>query len=148
MGLLSNLRLSSCWQVSFASKVAFGETQSVTTIDGESIATENGGMPTTTSGGLLAQDSNIGRFESSSHGILQDYSVTVRRYLQCGITANIGYAIHRWVDVQRSGEQIDLSVNPTQIPPGTLMGEARPEFQNRTSDFVVQGLTLGLEYFW
>ena len=46
-----------------------------------------------------------------------------------------------------AGEQIDLGINPTQIPPGSLVGEARPIFPFRDSDFWAQGLHFGVE-FW
>ncbi|MCG8653146.1 MAG: BBP7 family outer membrane beta-barrel protein [Pirellulales bacterium] len=148
VGLLTDFQLSSCWQVSLAGKVAFGETDSVTTIRGRTVSTNATGDVTTTSGGLLTQNTNIGRFETNSHGVQQDLSISLRRYLECGVTLNVGYGIHRWIDVARSGEQIDLAVNPTQIPPGTLTGDARPQFLDAKSDFIAQGLTLGLEYFW
>ena len=147
-GLLTSFRFSNCWQLSISGKVAFGETRTVTTITGQSVSANATGATATTSGGLLTQGSNIGRFKSNSHGVQQDFSLRLRRYLQRGVTANFGYGIHRWIDVQRAGEQIDPFVNPTQIPPGTLVGAARPQPRNQVSDFVAQGLTFGLEYNW
>lgn len=144
-GLITDWRLSPFWQINLAGKVAFGETSTTTSINGQTTALP-GGVPV--SGGLLTQASNIGTFESNSHGVLQDFSVSLRRDLQCGITFNVGYGIHRWIDVERAGEQIDTSLNPTQIGGGVLVGEARPEVLHAKSDFIAQGLTLGLEYYW
>jgi hypothetical protein len=147
-GILTDFRVSQCWELNIAGKVAFGETNHVTTISGQSISTNDQGDTASSSGGLLTQQSNIGRFESNSHGVLQDFRVGLRRYIQSGISADLGYAIHRWTDVARAGEQIDLSLNPTQIPPSTIVGDARPAPRNAISNFVAQGITLGLEFVW
>ena len=147
-GFITDFRCFQYWQVNLAGKIAFGETNHTTTISGQSISTNSQGNATTNAGGLLTQQSNIGTFESNSHGVLQDFSVRLHRHIRKGITGSLGYSIHHWTDVARAGEQIDRTVNPTQIPPGTLVGEARPQHRDVTSGFVAQGITLGLECTW
>ncbi len=147
-GILTDFRVSRCWELNVAGKVAFGATDHVTIISGQSISTNAQGDTATSSGGLLTQQSNIGRFESNSHGVLQDFRFGLRRNIQSGICVDLGYAIHRWTEVARAGEQIDLSLNPTQIPPSTLVGDARPAARNAISNFIAQGITLGLEFVW
>lgn len=147
-GIHTDFRLSECWQLGIEGKVAFGETDHKTTISGTSTATNSQGDSTTTAGGLLTQSSNIGTFESNSHGVVQELTIRLQRSVWRGMTGSIGYTVHRWNQVARAGEQIDRSVNPTQIPPGTLVGEARPEHPDTTSNFVVQGITVGLGCTW
>lgn len=147
-GILTDFQISPCWQLNIEGKVAFGKTDHTTTIFGTSTATNSQGDSTTTPGGLLTQQSNIGRFESNSHGVLQDFTIRLHRSVWQGMTGSIGYSVHRWTDVARAAEQIDRSINPTQIPPGTLVGDARPEHRGNTSDFVAQGITFGLECAW
>jgi hypothetical protein len=36
-------------------------------------------------------------------------------------------------------------VNATQIPPGTLVGPARPTYLNKQTDFWAQGISFGVE---
>jgi hypothetical protein len=59
-----------------------------------------------------------------------------------------GYDLLYWSRVARPGEQIDLAVNPTQLPPGTLAGVARPIPTGRDTDLLLQGLTSGIELRW
>jgi hypothetical protein len=62
------------------------------------------------------------------------------------IRAYVGYTFLCWTDVVRPGNQIDLALNPSQIPTGTLTGPARPTFTRHESDVWVQGVNLGLEF--
>jgi hypothetical protein len=66
--------------------------------------------------------------------------------LTCNLTTTFGYRLLYWSDVMRAGEQIDTSVNTSQIPPGQLTGETRPTVPFKTSEFWAQGLHFGLEY--
>jgi hypothetical protein len=47
--------------------------------------------------------------------------------------------------VARAGSLIDLGVNTTGLPPGPLVGPARPAFAFHSSDFWAQGLDFGVE---
>jgi hypothetical protein len=58
----------------------------------------------------------------------------------------VGYDLLYWSDVARAPDQIDRRINPSQIPPGALLGVSRPEHTLRTTDFWAQGLTLGVVY--
>jgi hypothetical protein len=65
--------------------------------------------------------------------------------LNCRWKASAGYNLLVLTDVVRAGDQIDTTINPTQIPPSVLSGTARPLFPFAGSDFVAQGFSLGLE---
>jgi hypothetical protein len=58
----------------------------------------------------------------------------------------VGYTLLYWSKVTRPGDLIDLNVNPSQIPPGTLSGSPEPRFSFASNDFWIHGLNLGLEY--
>ncbi len=81
-GILTDFQLSQCWQLNVEGKVAFGETDHTTTITGQTVSTNSQGDSATSTGGLLTQSSNIGSFESNSHGVLQDFKIGLRRYMQ------------------------------------------------------------------
>lgn len=148
LGIEQSLDLGSCWSIQFNGKAAFGETTRTTTISGQSTATNSVGDSSTISGGLLSQPTNIGRFESSSHGVIHDLTVRLRRESRKGLSVSIGYAIQRWQGVMQAADQLDRQINPTQIPPATLVGAARPRFLPISNDFLVQGLTVGVGYRW
>ncbi len=68
------------------------------------------------------------------------YNITPR------LRALVGYTFLYWTNVGRPGDQIDLLLNPSQFPPGTLSGAPRPAFNYNDSDFWAQGLNFGAEY--
>ncbi len=134
------------WSVELGGKFAFGRTISKTTINGETTTTTASGATSTNAGGLLAQTSNIGTQEDRISSTMTEATVALRHRLPCGLIGSVGYSILYWSDVGRAGNAIDTSVNPTQIPPSTLSGSARPEYDFQSSDFWARGVNLGLEY--
>jgi hypothetical protein len=127
-------------------KVAIGGSDHQATVDGRTVITDDEDEVTTVNGGLLALGTNIGEYGWDDFTVVSEVGVTLRRELGCGWVGRVGYTLIHWGDVARAGEQIDSSINPTQIPPDTLDGAPRPEFPYATSSFWAQGLTLGLEY--
>lgn len=133
------------WMLEARAMLGIGQTQNVVYINGNTVVTAPGGSPVTTSkGGLLAQNTNIGRYEAQSFSFIPEirlgggYRVTDRVYL------TLGYTFLYWTGVARPGNQIDYTVNPTQIPPGPLQGPARPMGGVNTSDIWIQGISGGL----
>lgn len=67
------------------------------------------------------------------------------------LRATAGYTFIYWPDVFRAGDQIDTTVNRSQLPSlltpgGPLVGPARPGALLRESDFWAHGLNFGLEF--
>lgn len=130
-------------------KLAIGATANRVGIDGATIAeTVVGGnlVVTEFDGGVLALPTNMGRYRSGGFAAIGELGVSLDYALTCNLRASLGYNFIYWTRVARAAEQIDRTVNPTQFPPGALVGPARPEFVLRTTDFWAQGLSLGLEY--
>lgn len=125
--------------------VAVGETTRTVSIAGATqIANPFTGSETFL-GGLLAQRTNIGVFRSSDWAVVPDLDLTVGWWLTSHCRFLLGYSIMYWPGVARAGEQIDFGVNPSQLPPGTLVGPARPAFVLHRSDLFAQGLSVGVE---
>lgn len=139
-------QISDCWSLGFQAKVALGNTRSRVAIDGQTTVTDADANTSTNSGGLLTQDSNIGTFRDNSFSTISELGIWIRRDLPFGVKAKLGYNYFLWTDVAQAGGQIDSRVNPTQIPPSTLTGEARPRSSFDRSDFSAHGLSAGLEY--
>jgi hypothetical protein len=61
----------------------------------------------------------------------------------------VGYSFLYWSNVVRPGDQIDRTVNFTQVPidptNGPLSGSARPALMPRQNDFWAQGFNFGIE---
>ena len=89
--------------------------------------------------GLLAQDSNSGRFEQDRFAVVPEANITLVRRLTCNLDFTIGYSFIYWSSVQQAGDLIDASLDLDGIPPQT-----QPTFAFRDTDFWAQGLNLGL----
>ena len=104
------------------------------------------GVTTTTPGGLLTQPTNMGEFERDRFAVLPEGGVNLRLDITRNLRANIGITAMYLSNVARSGGQIDLALNPTQLNGGTLSGEARPAFNFEEDSFWLRGVNAGLEY--
>lgn len=134
--------------------VALGASAIGTSIGGGTVATETTGTPgdtttvvtSRTPGGLLAQPTNLGSYDTSRFaaagevGVAADYAL----WSQCRLS--VGYTFLWLTTVGRAAAQVDPSVNPSQFGGGTLVGPASPSFRLQTSGFWAQGVSLGLEY--
>ena len=136
-----------CFAWELLAKVAVGNTRSRARVSGQTTTTA-AGATAMTSAGLLAQATNSGAFEQDEFSAIWELGITLRRELACGFTGRLGYTLLLWQDVSRVGNQIDTTINPSQIPPGALVGEPRPGFAFQTSDFWAHGLNFGLEYVY
>ncbi|MGL6075693.1 MAG: BBP7 family outer membrane beta-barrel protein [Fimbriiglobus sp.] len=128
--------------------IAMGVTNTTVTIDGNTTIITPAPNSTTTTypGGLLTQNTNIGRYSSSSFSVVPEIGVRLGVQVTDHIRAYASYNFIYWSNVARAGDQIDLRVNTTQIaPPQPFSGPAVPAFNLQRSDFWIQGIGLGLE---
>jgi hypothetical protein len=127
-------------------KIACGNNREVVYINGSNAVTA-GGTTTTGVGGLLAQPTNIGTYRRDVFAVLPEANTNLRWDLTPNLRATFGYTFIYTNRVQRSGDAIDLALNPTQIG-GTLIGEPRPAFGFTDTTFWVHGVSAGAEYRW
>jgi hypothetical protein len=133
------------WYLSGRNLLAFGNTHSEITVNGNTRVTAPSGASTLNAGGLLTQPSNIGTYDSNQFAVVWEAQTTLGYQLTDNIRAFAAYSWLYWSNVSRAGDQIDLVVNSSQIPPGTLNGLARPAFQRKDTEFWTQGVSFGLE---
>ena len=95
----------------FVTKVAFGNNRQKTYINGWNTF-DSGGVVTENVGGLLAQPTNIGTHQRDVFAILPEADVTLKWDITCNLRATLGYMFVYINRVQRSGDAIDLNVNP------------------------------------
>jgi hypothetical protein len=131
----------------FVTKVAFGNNRENVFINGTNSITV-GGITTTGVGGLLAQPTNIGSYQRDVFAIVPEGDFNLRWNITCNLRGTLGYTFVYINRVQRSGEAINTTLNPTQIGGGTLVGQPAPVFGFIDTPFWVQGATAGFEYRW
>jgi hypothetical protein len=125
--------------------VGLGPNSRTVQIDGSTSATPPGGATATNVGGLLAQRTNIGTYDSTVFSVIPELNLNAGVMLGDHVRAWVGYGFLYWSNMVRPGPQIDTTVNSTQIPPGVLVGPARPRFRVAESDMWIHGLNFGLQ---
>ncbi len=138
------------WFVDLNSRVALGDVHQVVDVSGATLISDSTGVHLS-SGGLLAQGSNIGNYSRDRFAVVPEVGLNVGYQVTDCLRLFVGYNALYVSSVVRPADQIDRTVNPTQIPRfggGTLMGPANPAFSFRGTDFYAQGLNFGLEFRW
>jgi len=137
------------WTMDWVSRLGVGTTSASSIINGSTIIDDGRGA-VTHQGGLLAQTSNIGTYETNDFAVVPELGVNLGFDLTPRFRVLVGYTMIYWSRVLRAGDQIDREINPNLIPPATspLVGPLRPEQNFVWSDFWAQGLSLGLEGQW
>lgn len=126
-------------------KCAIGKSFQDVTINGLTTITDPNAPSVTRTGGLLALPSNIGHFHQSEFAVIPEFGVNLGVMLTERLSASVGYTFVYWSSVLRAGDQIDTTVNTSQIPPGTLVGDPRPLNRAADTDFWAQGINGRLE---
>lgn len=104
-------------------------------------------------GGLLALETNIGRYERTVFAFLPEGKASVGYRLTNNLMAFAGYDFIYINRVARPAEQIDLVVDWQRVPflyltetPGPLGSSFRPAVLFSDSPFWAQGVTVGLRF--
>jgi hypothetical protein len=132
------------WSLEMLMKLGLGNTHSRVVINGTTTTTVPDVGTDTFTGGLLAQQTNIGQYDRNHFTVIPELGVTLGYDLTCRLRATFGYTFLYWSRVARPANQIDTSVS--QLPPEDPTGARRPAFNFATSDFWAQGMNFGLDY--
>lgn len=133
------------WSFDIGAKVALGGNVREVDITGATRVTVPGGGSAVAPGGLLAQNTNIGHYENTRFCAIPEFNFNVGYQLTRHLRVFTGYTFIYASNVVRAGDQIDFAVNSTQIPPGNLVGPARPAFTFEDGDLWLQGISFGAE---
>ncbi|MBX7166327.1 MAG: BBP7 family outer membrane beta-barrel protein [Pirellulales bacterium] len=133
------------WGFDCLALVALGNNRQVVDINGHTVIQVPGLDATEYEAGLLTQASNSGRYTQNDFIVIPQLNANLSYFLTCNLKLHVGYNLIYWDRVARAGDFIDLGLNPSQIPPGTLSGEARPAFNWNNTTFWAQGINIGGE---
>jgi hypothetical protein len=137
------------FHVAVTGKLALGVTDEAISVDGSTLLITPGAPAVSSPGGILAQPTNIGRTDHSEFSVVPELGINLDYQITANLKAVVGYNILYWSKVARPGDQIDRTVNPTQVPIdpsfGPLNGPARPTLVPRSTDFWAQGINFGIE---
>jgi hypothetical protein len=129
-----------------ALKLAIGAMNQEVKINGNTNVTIPG-LPTTAlpGGGFLALNTNSGTFHRDKVSLIPELAANIRYQVTPLWRANVGYTLLYVTNVARPGDQIDLRIDPNNLPPPTGTGNALPMFSSQQRDLWIQGVNVGLE---
>jgi hypothetical protein len=132
-----------------SAKVALGDMVEQVNTGGTTLVVTPSGTRMSLLGGFLALPTNIGHFHQDSFTAIPELGFNIGCQLTHHLRAYVGYTFLYVSDVVRPGDQIDRTVNTTQLPTlagaGMLVGVPRPMPVNREGDFWAQGINVGFE---
>jgi hypothetical protein len=131
-------------------KVAAGVTRQTINIDGGSSLTAPGtGATTSLPGGILALPTNIGEVVVNEWTLIPQLQITVGYQCMEHLRLWASYECLMWSNTARPGDQIDPSLNVTQVPTSasfaTFTGPVRPVVPLEQESLFLQGLSFGME---
>jgi hypothetical protein len=127
-------------------KVALGLMHEVVDVNGSSTAIQ-GGSSATVPGGILAVGSAIGRATRDDFAVVPEFNVNFGLQLTSAIRIYAGYTFLYLSDVVRPGDQVNTTIDPSQVPTSFLFGAtgtAPSAPAMKRADFWAQGVNIGL----
>lgn len=139
------------WKLELLARVALGYVHQVVRINGETRVTTPGDPTVVRTGGLLALPSNSGTRADDAFAALPQIGANLQWQLGEHLSLTFGYTCLVLSSVVRAGEQIDRTIDPSQLSPlltggGGGQGPAtRPQDPFLHTTFWAQGVNLGVQ---
>ncbi len=133
-----------CWRFVYTGKVALGGNRSRVDISGQTTTTVPNAGSTTFTGNLLAQSTNIGRFEKDQFMAIPELTLRLERRMSPQIQLHTAYNLMYWTAVTRVDDV--LVRRASQFPPEAISGSREPAFRWNDSGLLMHGLQVGLDY--
>ncbi len=137
-------RRGGVWSLTTSSKVGLGNMHQTAIINGYSSTTVPGETPSYFAGGLLAQPSNIGRYDRNVFTAIPQFAANLGLQVTPKMRVTFGYSLIYIGHVAQAARQIDTVVDPSQIGGGPV-GTA-PTFSWQQNSYWLQGMNLGLNF--
>ena len=145
LGLISK-STTGALSVELSTRISLGNNASQVKINGHTTTAVPTLAEQNNVGGLMALPTNINTYTQNSFAFIPQVGLTLTHRFTNNLDLSFGYTFIYWSKVARPGQQVDRQINPTQIPPGPLVGVASPKFEFASTDFWAQGLQFALLY--
>ncbi len=154
IGLMSEMRLGRFFFDTHGG-IGIGANSQEVTIAGNTQITQGGVASPLLTGGLLAQQTNIGTYNRAQFSVTPEIGFKLGFQVTDHFRVFAGYDVTYWTNVVRPGQQIDYTVNTSQLPRldgngnpvnPTLVGPARPAFNWQSSNLWLSGFSAGVSW--
>lgn len=141
------------WFINATAKIALGDMNQAADINGASQVINSGGAQNFPFG-FFALPTNIGNHSRNDLAFVPEVTVNAGYTFMDHYRVFLGYNFLYLSNVLRPGDQIDRTLNLSQLSvgfaggAGTLIGPARPAVPFNDSSFWAQGVNFGLEFRW
>jgi hypothetical protein len=143
IGLSTELRHGR-WSLNILTKMAFGMNHQMTDISGTTVFTNSGGQ-IVYSEGVFAGSTNSGSYRRDQFVVIPQLGLELGYQVTTHTRAFLGYNLLYWGSVMQAGNQVDLNLDPRNLPGSIETGMQFPQFLDRSSAFWAQGINLGAE---
>jgi hypothetical protein len=134
------------WSLDYTTKLAAGLTHQVRIYEGAPLLAATEASPLLVPGPLIVLPSNIGRATAERVTLVPEIGLKSRLALNSWCTLSVGYTLIYWNKVLCPGDQMDPTVNVTQLPfHGPVTGSLAPSPLFVHTDYFAQGLEVGLQ---
>ena len=141
---LDRWHTAGCWKFLYTGKVALGGNRARVDINGQTSTTVPGVGSATFPGNLLAQSTNIGRYERNQFMAIPEFTFRVERRLSSQIQLHAAYNLMYWSAVTRVDDVLSRRVS--QFPPEAITGSREPAFRWNDGGLFMHGLQVGVDY--
>ncbi len=129
-------------------KCTLGSQREEVDIRGNNTVITPNGMVSVRNSGLLTLPTNIGYARRNQFVAIPEAGLTVKCAVTKHLEVSLGYTFLYWSSMILAGDQVDTTVNLTQLVPGGFTGPARPAFAFRETDFWLQTINAGATLHW
>lgn len=133
-----------CWKFVYTGKVALGGNRSRVDIGGGTTTTVPNAGSANFTGNLLAQTTNIGRFERDQFMAIPEFTFRLERRMSPQIQLHAAYNLMYWTAVTRVDDVLSRRVS--QFPPEAITGTREPAFRWNDGGLFMHGLQVGVDY--
>lgn len=133
------------WSLNGLAKLAYGNMHQQVDIAGGTTVSNPPAPGFPLNGGLLAQPTNIGSYSRDRGVFIPELNVNLVYHHNANLSFSFGYDILWISNVVTSGQQVDFSVNPSQLT-GPLVGPARPSFHFDDQTYWLQGMNFAVNW--
>lgn len=135
------------FEFSLITKLAVGYMHETADLLGVTQTTAPGGTPVVATSGLLVLPTNVGHYTQDEVALIPEFGLNLTYNVNDSWRVFGGYTFLYVSRLLRAPDQVDYSVNSTQLPPtSALSGAARPAFTFNETDLWMQGINLGVEF--